>query len=66
MMNQIFYLYGHRWIYDLAELRYVLSKAGFDPSAVREHAFRDGARSDVAGLDWAVRRDETLYVEVAA
>jgi predicted SAM-dependent methyltransferase len=66
MFNQIFYLYGHRWIYDLAELRYVLSEAGFDPSAVRQRAFRDGARDDVAELDRAVRRDETIYVEVTA
>jgi predicted SAM-dependent methyltransferase len=66
MVNQIFYFYGHRWIYDLAELRYVLSEAGFDPSAVQRRAFRDGARADVAELDRPVRQDETIYVEVTA
>lgn len=64
MFNQLFYLYGHRWIYDLAELRYVLSRAGFDPSAVRECAFQEGARPDVADLDRPLRKDETIYVEV--
>jgi predicted SAM-dependent methyltransferase len=66
MFNQIFYLYGHRWIYDLDELRYVLTAAGFDTATVRQRAFRDGARADVADLDRAVRRDETVYVEVTA
>ncbi len=64
MVNQLFYLYGHRWIYDADELRHVLSVAGFEPSAVRECAFRQGARPDVADLDTAFRRDETIYVEV--
>ena len=64
MVNQIFYLYGHRWIYDLEELRYVLSAAGFDPAAVRRCAFREGERKDVSDLDVAFRSDETIYVEV--
>lgn len=64
MVNQIFYLYEHRWIYDLDELRYVLSRAGFDPSTVRRRTCADGARADVAALDRPARRDETLYVEV--
>lgn len=66
MFNQLFYLYGHRWIYDLEELRYVLSEAGFDASGVREQAFREGARPDVAALDRVLRKDETMYVEAAA
>jgi predicted SAM-dependent methyltransferase len=64
MVNQMFYFYGHRWIYDVDELRYALSRAGFDPAAVRERSFRDGARPDVAVLDTEVRSDETVYVEV--
>jgi SAM-dependent methyltransferase len=64
MFNQIFYLYGHRWLYDLAELQYVLGRAGFDPSAVRECGYRDGSRLDVAALDRTIRNDETIYVEV--
>jgi predicted SAM-dependent methyltransferase len=64
MFNQLFYLYGHRWIYDLEEIRYVLSRAGFDPVTVRAHAFREGGRRDVAELDRVLRKDETIYVEV--
>lgn len=66
MFNQLFYLYGHRWIYDFEELCYVLTQAGFDPAAVRLCEFRQGARADVADLDRALRRDETMYVEVTA
>lgn len=64
MFNQMFYLYGHRWIYDLDELRSVLSRAGFPEETVRECGFRDGARPDVAELDRVLRKDETIYVEV--
>lgn len=66
MFNQIFYLYGHRWLYDADELRYVLSRAGFDPAAARVCPFRSGARPDVAALDTILRTDETIYVEVNA
>lgn len=65
MVNQIFYLYGHRWIYDADELRHALSEAGFDPSQVRVRAFADGHRPDVAALDRAWRNDETIYVEAS-
>jgi predicted SAM-dependent methyltransferase len=66
MFNQIFYLYGHKWIYDEAELRYVLAQAGFDPAAMRVAAFGDGERKDVAELDTTMRSDETIYVEINA
>jgi predicted SAM-dependent methyltransferase len=66
MFNQIFYLYGHRWIYDVDELRYALAAAGFAPEALRECAFREGSRQDVAELDTTFRSDETIYVEVNA
>jgi SAM-dependent methyltransferase len=66
MFNQIFYLYGHRWIYDLAEVGFVLEKGGFDAGNVRACAYQEGARPDVAALDTAFRRDESLYVEVTA
>jgi predicted SAM-dependent methyltransferase len=66
MMNQIFYLYGHRWIYDFDEIRYALSEAGFKPDEVRQCRYREGARPDVADLDTPFRRDETLYAEVTA
>jgi predicted SAM-dependent methyltransferase len=64
MFNQVFYLYGHRWLYDADELRYVLVRAGFEESSIRIHAFREGARPDVAALDTTIRSDETIYVEV--
>jgi predicted SAM-dependent methyltransferase len=66
MFNQIFYLYGHRWLYDADELGYVLGRAGFDADAVRTCSFRSGARADVAELDSVFRSDETIYVEVTA
>ncbi len=64
MFNQIFYLYGHRWLYDEAELRHVLAQSGFDGDAMRVVALHEGSRPDVAGLDVAFRDDETIYVEV--
>ena len=65
MLNQLF-LWGHRWIYDLDELRYALASAGFDPDAVEERSYRKGSRADVADLDQRFRNDETIYVEVTA
>ena len=65
MMNQMFYFYGHRWIYDVDELRYALSRAGFEHAGVRERSFRRGAQPDIAALDTEVRSDETVYVEVS-
>jgi predicted SAM-dependent methyltransferase len=65
MLNQIFYLYGHRWLYDLDELRYALARAGF-ASPVQACAYQVGARPDVAALDTVLRRHESIYVEVTA
>ena len=66
MFNQLFYVYGHRWIYDEAELRYVLGEAGFAAEAILVHPFRAGARQDVADLDQVLRNDETIYIEAIA
>lgn len=63
MMNQVFHFYGHRWIYDLEELRYALLSAGFDSDRITRCAFGKGSSSQVAGLDRVSRNDETLYVE---
>jgi predicted SAM-dependent methyltransferase len=63
MVNQIFYLFGHRWIYDHDELRYALTQAGYDPDRITAREFRKGHRPDVADLDNTFRSDETLYVE---
>lgn len=65
MLNQIFYLYGHRWLYDLDELGYALARAGF-ASPVQACAYQAGARADVAALDTVLRRHESVYVEVTA
>lgn len=66
MFNQMFYLYGHRWIYDAEELEYALTEAGFAAADITICSYRDGARADVAGLDQKVRDDESIYVEVTA
>jgi predicted SAM-dependent methyltransferase len=66
MLNQVFFHWGHRWIYDFDELRYALASAGFDPDAVKECSYRRGDRADVAELDQRFRNDETIYVEVTA
>ena len=63
LVNQIFRYYGHQWIYDLDELRHVLTRAGFAPGDIRQCAYREGVRPDVADLDTAFRTDETIYVE---
>lgn len=64
MFNQLFYLYGHRWLYDFEELQHALSAAGFAAEDVRRCSFRDGLRPDVADLDRVLRNDESMYVEV--
>lgn len=66
MLNQIFYFYGHRWIYDFEELCHALLSAGFESDRISRCAFREGARPQVAELDRATRNDETLYVEITA
>jgi predicted SAM-dependent methyltransferase len=63
MVNQMFYLYGHRWIYDREELLYVLTRAGFDPGLSSVCEYRSGFRTDVALLDQPYRRDESIYIE---
>ncbi|MFE4516054.1 class I SAM-dependent methyltransferase [Kitasatospora sp. NPDC056783] len=63
LVNQIFRYFGHQWIYDLDELRHVLTRAGFDPVRIRPCSYRQGARQDVADLDTAFRTDETVYIE---
>jgi predicted SAM-dependent methyltransferase len=64
MVNQIFQLWGHEWIYDVGEVRHVAAEAGFDPAAVVEVAFRQGREPAVAALDPEGRDDESLYVEI--
>jgi predicted SAM-dependent methyltransferase len=66
MVNQIFQFWGHKWIYDLDELRHAAVAAGFAPEAVHERAFREGRDAEVAALDFDMRSDETLSVELSA
>ncbi|MEV7120610.1 class I SAM-dependent methyltransferase [Kitasatospora griseola] len=66
MLNQIFYHFGHRWIYDEAELRHVLDRAGYHEFAIERREFQIGVRSDVADLDTAFRKDESIYLEAVA
>lgn len=66
MVNQIFQFWGHRWIYDRDELRWAGEQAGFEPEGFSERAFREGRDPEVAKLDWELRNDETIYVELTA
>ena len=64
MLNQIFQLWDHAWIYDLEELQHAARRAGFPAESLREVAFREGAIPELAALDQEWRSDETLYVEL--
>lgn len=63
MFNQLFYVYGHRWLFDEAELRHALTSAGFTEDAIEVRGYRQGARQDVADLDQVLRNDESIYIE---
>lgn len=63
MVNQIFQFFGHRWLYDIDELRYALRSAGFSDTNIVERVFHQGAIPTVAELDRAVRSDESIYIE---
>jgi predicted SAM-dependent methyltransferase len=65
MVNNIFYNWQHRWIYDFGELRHALVSAGFDPESVSRHSFSEGAIQEVAKLDMPGRAFETIYVEAS-
>jgi predicted SAM-dependent methyltransferase len=64
MVNQIFYMWNHKWIYDYDEVRHVAEGAGFAPDAVVERAFQEGPVPEVWELDLPMRSDESLYVEL--
>jgi predicted SAM-dependent methyltransferase len=66
MVNQIFYGWGHRWLYDFEELRAAALEAGFAAGGVIQTAFASGKVPSMAALDQAHRSDETLYVELVA
>jgi predicted SAM-dependent methyltransferase len=64
MVNQIFRNWGHQWIYDVEEIRYIASLAGFSENAVTECSFRNGRLPELCNLDLERRSDESLYVEI--
>ncbi|MCC6245931.1 MAG: methyltransferase domain-containing protein [Gemmatimonadaceae bacterium] len=64
MMNQVFYLWGHKWIYDASELAYAATQAGFAANNIAQCEFGQGQRADVCALDRPLRRDESVYVEL--
>ncbi len=57
--GEVFFLHGHRMMYDFTTLDYALKASGFD--IVERSAF--GAGRIVPCPDTASRRDETLYVD---
>jgi predicted SAM-dependent methyltransferase len=64
MVNQIFFGWGHRWIYDREELAWAAVEAGFAADDVRFMSFRSGADAVMAQLDLPIRNDESLYAEL--
>lgn len=64
MINQIFYLWGHKWIYDVPELSHAATQAGFAADSITQCEFGQGQRADVAALDRSFRKDESLYIEI--
>jgi len=64
MVNQIFYGYGHTYIYDYDELVWLFEQAGFDPSRARRGSYREGMRPEIAALDLEFHRDESVYAEI--
>jgi predicted SAM-dependent methyltransferase len=65
MVNQIFHMWGHRWIFDFEELRYAAERAGFEPAGIEQRSFSEGRVVEVAAMDIASRNDESLYVELS-
>lgn len=65
ILNQIFRFWGHKWIYDLDELRHAAAEAGFGAESVIQCAFREGRDPAVARFDDDRHSDESIYVEIA-
>jgi predicted SAM-dependent methyltransferase len=66
MVNQIFYRWGHKWIFDFDEIRFAGEQAGFDPAGMVQRSFGEGSDPKVASMDIAGRNDESIYVELTA
>jgi predicted SAM-dependent methyltransferase len=63
ILNHIFRLWGHEWIYDTDELTDLLVSAGFDRASVTLRSFRVGASPGLARQDLEYRRTESFYLE---
>jgi predicted SAM-dependent methyltransferase len=63
MINDIFYGWRHRWIYDFEELKHALVTAGFDPGTVVEREVGVSGVAEVGALDLPGRASQTIYVE---
>jgi predicted SAM-dependent methyltransferase len=61
MINQVFQLWQHKWIYDFDELKFAAREAGFNPACVKQTTFGKG---NICRFDLAYRRYESLYVEI--
>lgn len=66
MVNQIFFRWGHKWIFDFEEIRFAAEQAGFDPAGVIQRSFGEGSVGEVAAMDIPSRDDESIYVELTA
>jgi SAM-dependent methyltransferase len=64
IVNQVFRMWGHQWIYDFDEIAFVSRKAGFAPDSITRRGFRQGREEHVCGLDDPMHNDESLYVEI--
>jgi SAM-dependent methyltransferase len=64
LINQIFQMWGHKWIYDIDEMRFVAQEAGFSSDSINETSFQQGEIGEVCLLDMPWHNDESLYVEL--
>jgi predicted SAM-dependent methyltransferase len=64
MVNQTFYRWGHKWMYDFEELRDVAVASGFGAESVRQCGHRDSRAPEVGQLDMPWRENESIYVEI--
>lgn len=64
LINQLFRLWGHQWIYDYDELVLLMEASGFLSSQVRRVAYRQGTHATLAMWDNPYRADESIYAEI--
>jgi SAM-dependent methyltransferase len=64
MINQLFYVYDHKYIYDFKEITHWAKKAGFADHEIALVSFRKGKDKRLSFLDMDLRKDESLYFEL--